>query len=347
MSFFKKFFKDVIRKKTDPEDDTVNVKGKPKPKYYGTVAPYPNFNASRDASTLQSAIESKEVDEDVIIAILVKRNSEQRQKIKVVYEASTGKRLDKDLKSVLRSDFEEISLALLMDPIHFDAYLLRKATKGFGTHEDILVEILATRSNQEIREIKRVFKEEYETDLEKVIEDETSGDFTSALLAMLEANKDEGKEVDTNLARKDAEILFEAGENTKGINISAFIDILTKRNAKQLAKMFQHYATVSDVTLPKALDMELKGDIEDCLIDIVKCSWNTPAFFAEKLHLAMKGHGTCDDTLIRVLVSRSEVDLKKIVEEYRAMYDFTLQEDILKDTKGHYEKILLQLCGPH
>lgn len=31
------------------------------------------------------------VDEDVIIAILVKRNNEQRQKIKVVYEASTGK----------------------------------------------------------------------------------------------------------------------------------------------------------------------------------------------------------------------------------------------------------------
>lgn len=31
--------------------------------------------------------------------------------------------------------------------------------QGFGTHEDILVEILATRSNQEIREIKRVFNE--------------------------------------------------------------------------------------------------------------------------------------------------------------------------------------------
>lgn len=30
------------------------------------------------------------VDEDVIVAILVKRNNEQRQKIKVVYEASTG-----------------------------------------------------------------------------------------------------------------------------------------------------------------------------------------------------------------------------------------------------------------
>ena len=30
------------------------------------------------------------VDEDVIIAVLVRRNNEQRQKIKSVYEASTG-----------------------------------------------------------------------------------------------------------------------------------------------------------------------------------------------------------------------------------------------------------------
>lgn len=39
----------------------MKVKGKPKPKYYGTVTPYPNFNASGDASVLQSAIESKGV----------------------------------------------------------------------------------------------------------------------------------------------------------------------------------------------------------------------------------------------------------------------------------------------
>uniref|UniRef100_A0A4W6FF10 Annexin n=1 Tax=Lates calcarifer TaxID=8187 RepID=A0A4W6FF10_LATCA len=208
-------------------------------------------------------------------------------------------------------------------------YLIRKATKRLGTDEDVLVEVLATRSNAEIRELKRIFKEEYKTDLEDVIRSETNGDFTSALLAMLKANKDESNEVNMDLARKDAETLFEAGENTSRINVSTFIDILTTRNGKQLSKTFQHYASISDVKLPKVLDMKLSGDIEDCLLDIVKCAWNTPAFFAEKLHRAMEGHGTCDSTLIRVLVSRSEVDLKKIVEEYRAMYDRSLQEHIL------------------
>jgi len=346
MSIFKKFFTNIIHDR-DPDDNTVTVKGKPKPKYYGTVSPYPNFNASSDASVLQSAIESKGVDEDVIISVLVKRSNEQRQKIKVVYEASTGKKLDEDLKGALRSDLEDVSLALLMTPAQFDAFQLRKATKGLGTDEDVLVEILATRSNQEICEIKRVFKKEYKKELEDVIVSETSGDFTKALLAMLKANKNESAEVDMALAQKDAETLFESGENTAGTNVSAFIDILTTHSGPQLSKTFEYYATVSDIKLPKALEMELKGDIEDCLIDIVKCAWNTPAFFSEKLHLAMKGYGTCEDTLIRVLVSRSEVDLKKILVQYRAMYNTSVQEDILEDTKGHYQQVLLGLCGPH
>ncbi|KAF7665064.1 hypothetical protein LDENG_00156070 [Lucifuga dentata] len=346
MAFIKKLFKNVVHDR-DPDEETLTVKGKPEPKYYGTVTPYPNLNASHDASVLQSAIETHDVDEDVIISVLVKRNNEQRQKIKAVYEASTGEKLDVALKSALRRDLEDITLALLMPPAHYDAYKLRRATKGLGTHEDVLIEILATRSNQEILEIKRIFKKVYEEELDDVIDSDTSGDFALALHAMLKANKDESNAVDMELVQQDAEALFEAGENSEGIDIPVFIDILTKRNGPQLSKTFQRYARISDVSLPEALDMELKGDIEDCLTAIVKCAWNKPAFFAEKLHLAMKGRGTCDDTLIRVLVSRSEIDLQKIIGEYRAMYGRRLQEDILEDTKGHYQQVLIGLCGAH
>ncbi|XP_041667519.1 annexin A1-like [Cheilinus undulatus] len=345
MSLFRRFFKNIIHNR-DIDEETVKVKGKEKPKYFGTVAEYPNFSASSDAATLQSAIEHDNVDEDVIVSVLVKRTNEQRQKIKVVYEASSGEKLEDALESVLRRDLEDVTLALLMTPARFDAYELREATKGLGTDEDVLTEILATRTNEEIQEIKRVYKEVYEDDLEEVIKDETRGDFTTALLEMLKAEKDECDEVDMDQVHKDTETLFEAAEHPEGIDVCTFINILTHRNHKHLCKTFQKYALGSDMTLPKALDMELRGDIEDCLIDIVKCAWNTPAFFAEKLHKAMDGHGTCEQTLIRVLVSRSEVDLKKIVEEYRAMYGVSLQDSIVNDTDGHYQAVLLGLCGP-
>uniref|UniRef100_A0A3Q2NPH5 Annexin n=1 Tax=Fundulus heteroclitus TaxID=8078 RepID=A0A3Q2NPH5_FUNHE len=314
--------------------------------YYGTIIPYPNFNASSDASVLQSAIESKGVDEDVIIAVLVKRSNEQRQKIKAVYEASSGKNLDKALKSALRSHLEDVTLALLMPPAQFDAYLLRKATKGVGTDEDVLVEILATRSYGELQEIKRAFKQEYKKDLEEVIKGETNGDFTKALLAMLNTKRDESTEVDMELAKKDAKVLFEAGEQNAGADVSTFINILTTRSGPQLSKTFQHYATISDLTLPKALQMELKGDIEDCLIDIV-LKIAVLGIFGPFSILLSQGQGTCEETLIRILVSRSEVDLQKIVEQYRAMFEKTIHEDIVNDTSGHFQKVLLGLCGPN
>ncbi|KAJ0057657.1 hypothetical protein NL108_011609, partial [Boleophthalmus pectinirostris] len=301
------------------------------------------------------------VDEDVIISVLVKRSNEQRQKIKAAYKASTGKCLEKELKSALKGDLEDVALALLMTPAEFDAFCIREATKRLGTDEDVLVEILATRSRAEIQEISRVFKQEYRHELEEVLKKEAKGDFEKALLALYKSSRSTSKAVDMQLAKKDAETLFESGENRRGTDVDTFIEILTTRSKAQLAKTFQEYAAVSDRCLPKALKCELRGDIEDCLIDIgqtplppvsvhssvcqfhsfmnnpdlvdlcvtVKVCWNTPAFFAEKLHEAMKGHGTCEKSLIRVLVSRSEVDLRKIVEEYYSMYDRHLQEDIM------------------
>ena len=40
---------------------------------------------------------------------------------------------------------------------------------------------------------------------------------------------------------------------------------------------------------------------------LVMCVKNRPAFFAEKLYKSMKGAGTDDDTLIRIIMSRAEV----------------------------------------
>ncbi len=43
---------------------------------------------------------------------------------------------------------------------------------------------------------------------------------------------------------------------------------------------------------------------------LVMCMRSRPAYFAEKLYKSMKGAGTDDDTLVRVVVSRSEVQLE-------------------------------------
>lgn len=47
-------------------------------------------------------------------------------------------------------------------------------------------------------------------------------------------------------------------------------------------------------------------------------------FFASRLFKAVKGMGTDDTTLIRIIVSRSEIDLNDIKREFERMFNRTL-----------------------
>ncbi|KAJ0067558.1 hypothetical protein NL108_008537 [Boleophthalmus pectinirostris] len=309
----------------------------------GTVTEAPNFSASGDAGVLEKAIKTKGVDENTIIEILVKRSNAQRQQIKAAYQQASGKSLESALKSALKGDLEEVVLALLKTPAQYDAQELKQAMKGLGTDEDTLTEILTSRTNREILEIKAAYKTEYKKDLEDDIKSDTSGDYRKALLELCKASRTEG--VVEALIDSDARALYEAGEARKGTDCSAFIEILITRSAPHLRRVFERYSKYSKVDVAKAIDLEMKGDIEACLTAVVKCAGCRPAFFAEKLYLAMKGKGTRKNILTRIMVSRSEIDMKKIKEEYKKNYGKTLYQDILDDTKGDYEKILLALCG--
>ncbi|XP_050967157.1 annexin A1-like [Labeo rohita] len=316
----------------------------PESGFFGTVKSDPTFKAENDASKLKKAIETKGVDEATIVEVLAKRSNSQRQEIQDNYRKTTGKSLADDLKKALKSDFEEVVLALLMTPAKYDAFEMRKAMKGAGTNEKVLNEILGTRSDTEINALKTAYKEGGHL-LEEDIKSEVKGDLETTLLALCKATRSQHRDFDDGQAKSDAKALFEAGENRVGTVCSVFIDILTNRSEAQLYKIFQHYAQLSKDGFAKDLEGELHGNFEDCLMTLVKAALNKPAYFAERLHLAMKGLGTNNDTLTRIIVSRSEIDLLKIMQEYKRMYGKTLQEDLLKETSGDYEKILLAICG--
>ncbi|XP_006006358.1 annexin A1 [Latimeria chalumnae] len=305
-----------------------------------SVTPYRNFNASKDVAALDTAINTKGVDEETILEIFTQRNHAQRQQIKAIFQQVTGKSLEVALKSVLSGPLEDVILALLKTPAQFDAHELKHAMKGLGTDEECLTEILASRTNKEIKEIVKAYKEEFQDDLEGDIASDTSGDFEKALLALAKGNRSEDWKIDEDAVDNDARALFSAGERKKGTDVLTFITILTTRSYPHLSKVFERYRKYSQHDLNKVLDLELKGDIENCLTAIVKCVGNTPAFFADKLYNATK-----DKELIRIMVSRSEVDMNDIKAEYRRSYGKSLYEALRDKTTGYYQKSLLALCG--
>ncbi|NXW61547.1 ANX11 protein, partial [Eurystomus gularis] len=311
----------------------------------GTITDAPGFDPLKDAEVLRKAMKGFGTDEQAIIDCLGSRSNKQRQQIILSFKTAYGKDLIKDLKSELSGNFEKTILAMMKTPVMFDAYEIKEAIKGVGTDENCLIEILASRSNEHIQELNRVYKAEFKKTLEEAIKSDTSGHFQRLLISLSQGNRDESTNVDMSLVQKDVQELYAAGENRLGTDESKFNAILCARSRAHLRAVFSEYQRMCNRDIEKSICREMSGDLEKGMLAVVKCLKNTPAFFAERLQKAMKGAGTKDRTLIRIMVSRSEVDLLDIRAEYKRMYGRSLYTDITGDTSGDYRKILLKLCG--
>lgn len=113
-------------------------------------------------------------------------------------------------------------------------------------------------------------------------------------------------------------------------------------------------------------------------LQTVKSVRNKSAYYAEEIHEAMKGMGTKDNNLIRLLIMRAEVknhhlnlifisnlkraclvlacflllnnnkikvDLPVIKQQYEQIYGKSLYKTVKSELSGDYEKLFLALIG--
>uniref|UniRef100_A0A8C9Z4Y7 Annexin n=1 Tax=Sander lucioperca TaxID=283035 RepID=A0A8C9Z4Y7_SANLU len=306
----------------------------------GTVKASLNFNATTDAEALYKAMKGLGTDEAAILQLLVARSNVQRQQIKAAYKTLFGKDLVDDLKSELTGKFETLIVSLMTPPLAYDVALLRNAIKGAGTNEKVLVEVLASRTPQQVKDIVTAYRQEYDAVLEEDIAGDTSGHFKRLLVILLQPLC----ENNPSLVVRDF-ALFKAGEQKFGTDEQSFVTILGNRSAEHLRKVFDAYMKLAGFEMEESIKRETSGSLKDLLLAVVKCARSVPAYFAETVYYAMKGAGTDDDTLIRVMVSRSEVDMLDIRTEFRRMFACSMFSMIKGDTGGDYRKTLLLLCG--
>ncbi|XP_045140250.1 annexin A3 isoform X4 [Echinops telfairi] len=310
-----------------------------------TIRDYPGFSAAADAKVIHQAIGGVGTDEKKLINILTERSHAQRQLIVKEYQAAYGKELKDDLKGDLSGNFEHILVALVTPPAVFDAKQLKKCIQGPGTNEDVLIEILTTRTSRQMKEISQAYYTVYRKSLGDDISSETSGDFQKALLTLADGRRDESLKVDEHLAKKGAQILYDAGEKRWGTDEEKFIEVLCLRSFPQLKQTFDEYRNISQKDIEESIRGELSGHFKDLLLTIVHCARNTPAYLAARLHQALKGAGTDEYTLNRIMVSRSKIDLLDIRAEFKKLYGYSLCSAIESDTSGDYGITLAKICG--
>ncbi|XP_047405600.1 annexin A10 [Sciurus carolinensis] len=310
----------------------------------GTIFPAPNFNPIMDAQMLGGALQGFDCDKDMLIDILTQRCSAQRQMIAEAYQSMYGRDLIGDLKEKLSSHFKDVMVGLMYPPPSFDAHELWHAMKGAGTDENCLIDILASRTNGEIFQMREAYCLQYSSNLQEDIYSETSGHFRDTLLNLLQGSREEGY-ADPAMAAQDAMVLWEACQQRTGEHKTMLQLILCNKSYQQLWLVFQEFQNISGQDIVDAINDCYDGYLKELLVAIVLCIRDKPAYFAYRLYSAIHDFGFHNKTVIRILIARSEIDLLTIRKRYKERYGKSLFHDIKNFSSGHYEKALLAICA--
>ncbi|KAI4382961.1 hypothetical protein MLD38_008849 [Melastoma candidum] len=300
-----------------------------------------------DCQKLRKAFEGWGTDEKAVIWILGHRNSSQRKKIREAYQQLYNKSLIADLYSELSGDFRKAIIWWTYDPPERDARLAKEAlqTRKKGIkHLLPIIEIACASVPQHLIAVRQEYCSLHDCSMEEDIPESLSFPVRKFLVGMVSCFRYDKELVDSELAKSEAALLHEAIEK-KQLYHDHVLWILTTRNFSQLRATFavykQDYGTSIDEDIRKCGN----GDLES-LLKVLVCCIDTPEkHFAEVIRIAIVGLGTDEDSLSRAIVTRAEVDMKKVREEYSNMYRVSLDSDVIGDTSGDYKNFLLTLLG--
>ena len=298
-----------------------------------------------DAAALRKAMKGIGTDEKAIIKIIANRTNRERLAMIESFKRQFNRDLIKDLKSELSGKFEDATLALFKDPIEYDCYSLNKAMKGAGTNEDTLIEILASRPNYYINQIKERYKILFGKTLEEHLSSELSGDLKKVMLTLTSAQRSTNVNPDRNDCTNKVEQLYKAGEKRLGTDEKVFYDILTRASPEEIKLMNEIYTQKYKHGLLKAIEEEFSGDLKKLLKTMIYVSLDPSEYFATRINYAIKGAGTKDALLIRILVTRDELDMPQIKAAYKRLYNKDMVQAIEKDTSGDYKRLLVELSS--
>ena len=300
---------------------------------------------SSDAETLRNAMKGFGTDENTLIKVVGNRTNRQRQIIKEQYKAAFGRDLISDLKSELHGKMEDAFVALFTYPIEFDADSLRDALHGAGTDEDTLIEIIASRNNQQLFAIKQCYNTKYQRDLEADIKSDVHGTLQNLLVSLLQGKRSMNPNPDQGRCAAIAKEIFDAGEAKLGTDESSFNKYFVSLSPVELICVAQHYHKLTGHTILEAIEKEFHGDSKKAFKTIVYATLSPSEYFATRVNKAIKNFGTKDHLLMRVLITRDEIDMPTIKQYYKQLYGKDMIEEIKSDIHGEYQKLMIELCS--
>ncbi|XGW04454.1 hypothetical protein V3C99_015553 [Haemonchus contortus] len=308
----------------------------------------PDFHPAQASETLRKALSGMDTKDQIIVDTVLYHNNFQRQKILSAYEDMYGRKLIDDLEDETGGYFFQMAQALFKPAHQYDTMNLQRSLSNRYADRSVAIEIACTRTARQLRVIRDTYLADYKKSIDKDILVKVEGVVGRMLTLLLCKSRPEGgRKVDHELVKAHAELLMKNSIEEIAKNMSLFEQIFVGTSWKHLAAVFDQVDEIRngerDVETLVRKNKVLHSEIRQIFLTIIRVSRNMQLYFAEQLRAALIQEKPDHQTIIRITVSRSEIDLYDICEEYKRKYQRTLEYDLHQTCSGDYLRLLIAL----
>ncbi|KAL0736037.1 hypothetical protein Bca4012_012247 [Brassica carinata] len=227
-------------------------------------------------------------------------------------------------------------MATIVSPPHFspveDAENIKKACQGWGTDEKAIISILGHRNLFQRKLIRQAYQEIYHEDLLHQLKSELSGDFERAICLWV-----------LDPPERDA-LLANLALQKPVPDCKVLIEIACMRSPEDLLATRRAYRCLYKRSLEEDLASRTTGDIRKLLVatasaykyDGEEIDENLAHSEAAILHDEILGKVVDHEEAIRVISTRSSVQLCAIFNRYKDIYGRSITKDLLSHPTNEY-----------
>ena len=294
---------------------------------------------NKDVEDLKQLIEN--ADYSSMTDFIIRKTHKERMRLRQVYKQKFDKDLMSDLKSSFAGIYLKIILGLFTDPVEFDIDYIYKCLKE-DTSYNILIEIFASRPDWYLNKIKNLYQRKYNIELEEHIKEGTLDDFKKLLLQILQSERSTNQSPDIDQCKKLAEDLEQEESENLTVDSPIINSIFIKSSPQELVSISKEYNKSTQKLITQTINEHFKGNVKNLLNAILMAKISPSEYYANFIHESIDD----EDIILKVIISRAEIDFTQIKKYYLKLYENNVVNDIKKDSH-EYTNLLVAICNKH
>ena len=298
-----------------------------------------DIQENKDVEDLKQLIEN--ADYPAMTDFSTRKSHKERMKLRQNYKIKYQKDLMTDLKSSFAGIYLKIILGLFTDPVEFDIDYIYKSLKE-ETSYNVLIEIFASRPDWYLNKIKNLYSKKYNIELEEHIKEGNLDDFKNLLLQILQCEGSVNQKPDADFCKNLANDLEQEESENLTVDSAIMNSIFIRSSPQELVLISQEYNKSTQKLITEMINEHFRGNAKNLLYAILKSKISPSEYYANILHESIDD----EDIILRVIISRAEIDLAQIKKYYSKLYESDIVKDIKKDTH-EYTNLLVAICNMH